>query len=123
MIRLATVLLVLIAPPAVYAQTPAGTLGQFITAPSPGLAPARGLLLHLKSSSAFRTNIGGVNIANAETTLTFKLYDKTGAVVSTKTETMPAYGVITPIDVVPARTASENTRTRSSTACTSALTS
>ena len=83
----------------IYAQTPTGTLGQFITAPSPGLAAARGVLLHLKSNSAFRTNIGGVNNANADTTLTFKLYDKTGAVVSTKNETMPPYSVITPQNI------------------------
>ena len=83
----------------IYAQTANGTLGQFITVPEPGLATPRGVMLHLKSSSAFRTNIGGVNPVNAAVAMTFKLYDKTGAVVSTKTETMQPYGVITPVNI------------------------
>jgi plastocyanin len=82
----------------IYAQTPAGTLGQFITAPIQGVLN-KGVLLHLKSNSSFRTNIGGMNAANRVANITWKLYDKSNAVVATRQEAMQPFAVITPQNI------------------------
>src|SRR6185503_1855940 len=74
----------------IYAQVGASTLGQFSAAPGPGLALTKGVVIQLKSSGAFRTNVGAVNVANASTTVTWNLYDKTSAKIATLTKTMAA---------------------------------
>src|SRR5512142_1289176 len=73
----------------IYALTSAGTLGQF----GPGMAVAqakqKGALLQLKQSGVngqsgtFRTNVGVVNPNNVAATVTWAMYDKSNAVVST----------------------------------------
>lgn len=84
----------------IYAQTATGTLGQFVPGLDAGAAKTKGTLLQLKSiPSPFRTNIGAVNAVNDTTTVVWKLYDKTNAVVATKTETMPPFAVIGPSNV------------------------
>jgi hypothetical protein len=60
-----------------------GTLGQDVTALDPASALKTGLLLQLKTTSQFRTNIGVVNPNSSTANITFKLYDKNNALVST----------------------------------------
>lgn len=85
----------------IYATVAAGTLGQFSPAQAPGLAFARGVVIQLKSTpSAFRTNVGAVNIANATTTVTWNLYDKTNKKVASAERNMAAYEVMGPTNIV-----------------------
>ena len=83
----------------IYAQVGASTLGQFSPAQGPGLALTKGVVIQLKSNAAFRTNVGAVNVANATTTVTWNLYDKTNAKIATQTKTMAAYEVTSPSNV------------------------
>ncbi len=79
-----------------------GTLGQF----GPGLpiesAKAKGALLQLRAFGArgtagtFRTNIGAVNPSTSTVKVTWTLYDKANATVSSGTTDMPPLGVIGP---------------------------
>jgi heme/copper-type cytochrome/quinol oxidase subunit 2 len=84
----------------IYAQVGASTLGQFSIAPGPGLAVTKGVVIQLKPSGAFRTNVGAVNPANATTTVTWQLYDKTNAKIATATKTMAAYEVTGPTNIL-----------------------
>lgn len=68
----------------IYALTAAGTLGQFGPGTPLSLAKSKGALLQLKSSSSFRTNIGVVNPNNTTANVTWTLYDKNSAIVSSK---------------------------------------
>lgn len=83
----------------IYAQVGASTLGQFCVAQGPGQASIRGLLMQLKSSAAFRTNIGAVNIANATTSVTWTLYDKNSVKVTTVQTSLAAYEVMRPTSI------------------------
>jgi len=95
-----------IATSRIYAQTSAtscqaaGTLGQFLEGDDVSAASATGVLIQLKSSSAFRTNIGAVNPNNTAAHVTWRLYDKNNALVATGSAlTMPPYAVIGPTNV------------------------
>jgi hypothetical protein len=83
----------------IYAQVGASTLGQFSVAEGPGDALPRGMLIQLKSGGAFRTNVGAANIANADTTVTWNLYDRNSVKIATTTKTLAAYEVIGPTNV------------------------
>lgn len=81
----------------IYAATASGTLGQFVPGLEINQALFKGVVLQLKNTANFRTNIGMVNIASGPAHVTFYLYDKNNAVVGTpKTETLQPYGVIGP---------------------------
>lgn len=73
----------------IYAQTAAGTLGQFGPGTAPELAKKKGALLQLKQNGTngqigtFRTNIGVVNPNNVAANVTWTVYDKNNAAVST----------------------------------------
>ena len=84
----------------IYAATPAGTLGQSFAAELTAAATLDGAILQLRSTPAFRTNIGAVNVANAPATVTWRLHDRNNALVATVPMTMPPYGVISPVNVV-----------------------
>ena len=90
----------------IYAQTSAtacqnaGTLGQFLEGDDVSTASANGVLIQLKSSSAFRTNIGAVNPNGAAAHVTWRLYDKNNAIVATGSPvTMPPFAVIGPTNM------------------------
>jgi len=84
----------------IYAQTASGTLGQFVQGLDSTTAKKAGVLIQIKSNSAFRTNIGAANPNNATANVTWRLYDKTNALIGTgKTEVMPAYSVLGPTNV------------------------
>ena len=61
----------------------AGTLGQDVPALDPSIATKNGILLQLRASTAFRTNIGVVNPNKTAANVTMKLYDKNNNLVST----------------------------------------
>ena len=84
----------------IYAQTPSGTLGQSFAAESPSSAIAKGAVLQLESTSAFRTNLGAVNIGPSPCSVTWRLYDRNNSVARTVTSTMPSYAVIAPTNIV-----------------------
>jgi hypothetical protein len=95
-----------IATSRIYAQTSAtscqaaGTLGQFLEGDDVSSASTGGVLIQLKASGAFRTNIGAVNPNNAAAHVTWRLYDKNNALVATGSPiTMPPYAVIGPTNV------------------------
>ena len=73
----------------IYAQTAQGTLGQFGPGTPPSLAKQKGALLQLKQNGGngqlgtFRTNIGVVNPNSAPANVTWTVYDKNNAVIST----------------------------------------
>ncbi len=79
----------------------AGTLGQDVPAiDATTTANKQGVLLQLRTTTAFRTNIGAVNPGTVAANVTFKLYDKNNALVSTGTAiTMPPKGVIAPTNM------------------------
>jgi hypothetical protein len=83
----------------IYAQVGDSTLGQFCVALGPGQASIRGLLMQLESSTAFRTNIGAVNIANASNVVTWSLYDRNNAKVATVQKSLAAYEVMRPTSI------------------------
>lgn len=84
----------------IYALTPAGTLGQFGPGTPPSLAKTKGALLQLKSTgSSFRTNIGVVNPNNATANVTWTLYDKNSAVVSSKSTPFGPLATLAPTNV------------------------
>jgi hypothetical protein len=83
----------------IYAQTATGTLGQGYRGLYTGNIPTEGVLLQLRADTAFRTNIGAMNIQNALVHVTWKLYDKNNAEVADATTTVPPYGVIGPTSI------------------------
>ncbi len=83
----------------IYALTNAGTLGQFGPGIAQSLAKTKGALLQLKSSSSFRTNIGVVNPNNSTANVTWTLYDKNSAAVSSKTTPFLPLAVLAPTNV------------------------
>jgi plastocyanin len=85
----------------IYAQTATGTLGQFVQGLEGSSGMKNGVLIQMKSNSAFRTNIGAANPNNVTANVMWYLYDKNNALIGTgKAETMPPYGVLGPTNVV-----------------------
>jgi plastocyanin len=78
-----------------------GTLGQFVPGLQTSDATKQGVLIQLKSNSAFRTNIGAVNPNNVTANVTWRLYDKNNALVGTTGGpiAMPPFAVITPTNI------------------------
>ena len=84
----------------IYALTSAGTLGQFGPGTPPSLAKTKGALLQLKSTgSSFHTNIGVVNPNNTTANVTWTLYDKNSAVVSSKSTPFNALAALAPTNM------------------------
>lgn len=84
----------------IYALTPVGTLGQFGPGTPPTLAKTKGALLQLKSTgSSFRTNIGVVNPNNATANVTWTLYDKNSAIVSSRSTPFGPFAALAPTSV------------------------
>jgi hypothetical protein len=81
----------------IYAAASNGTLGQFVGGVDSSSAKKNGLLIQLKSSGSFRTNIGMINPNGVAANTTWRLYDKNNALVGTaKNVTLPPYAVISP---------------------------
>lgn len=84
----------------IYADTGGGTLGQFLHAVDIAAAKRQGLMLQLKISAAFRTNIGVVNPSAAPATVTWRVYGRTNAAVGNgRTDTLQPFAVIAPQSV------------------------
>ena len=81
------------------------TLGQFGPGVDPASAKAKGTLLQLKANGTrgqagtFRTNIGALNPSSSSISVTWTLYDKNSAVVSTQTKDLGPFGVIAPSEI------------------------
>lgn len=81
----------------IYAVTSTGTLGQFVPGLEKSAARAKGVLLQLEASNAFRTNIGAVNPNAVAATVTWSLYDRSNQLVATGSPVvMPPFAVIGP---------------------------
>lgn len=77
-----------------------GTLGQDVPALDPSVATKQGILLQLRTSTQFRTNIGVLNPNSAAANVTMKLYDKSNNLVSTGTAiAVQPMGVIGPTNM------------------------
>lgn len=94
----------------IYAATPEGTLGQFVSAQDISAAKSRGLLVQLKATGGpgqrgtFRTNLGFVNPHEMSTTVTIRMYDRSSAAVGAPmVETVPPFGVLFPLNIDSAR--------------------
>lgn len=84
----------------IYAQVATGTLGQFVQGLDSTTAIKNGVLIQIKSNSAFRTNIGFANPNNATANISWRLYDKNNALIGTTTSTVaPPFGVQGPTNV------------------------
>jgi hypothetical protein len=71
-----------------------GTLGQFVPGLDISAAKKQGVLIQLKRSDKFRTNIGAVNPNATPANVTWRLYDKNNSLVgSVKTITYAPFGV------------------------------
>ena len=71
-----------------------GTLGQFVPGLDISAAKKQGVLIQLKKSDKYRTNIGAVNPNATAANVTWRLYDKNNALVgSVKTITYAPFGV------------------------------
>jgi heme/copper-type cytochrome/quinol oxidase subunit 2 len=72
----------------------AGTLGQFVPGLDTSAEKKQGVLIQLKASDKFRTNIGLVNPNTTSVNVTWRLYDKNNALVgSVKTISYAPFGV------------------------------
>ena len=84
----------------IFAVVPTGTLGQFSVANTPDAAQKQGVLIQLQSGTAFRTNVGAVNISSTATAnVTWRLYDKANAVIATTTRAMTPNSVLGPSNI------------------------
>ncbi len=84
----------------IYAQVASGTLGQFVQGLDAATAIKNGVLVQIKSNSAFRTNIRAANPNNATANVTWHLYDKNNAIIgAAKTESFAPYSVLGPTNV------------------------
>src|SRR5260221_6541540 len=84
----------------IFAATATGTLGQFVQGLDLATAIKNGVLIQMKSSATFRTNIGALNPNNATATVIWRLYDKNNALIGApKVETFAPYGVLRPSNV------------------------
>ena len=80
----------------IYAQASNGTLGQFVPGLDVTTSQKNAVLIQLKSSTAFRTNIGAVNPNSSAANVTWRLYDKSNTLVATgPAVVMPPFAVIT----------------------------
>lgn len=82
----------------IYAQTPLGTLGQFLTASEQSDGLIKGIIQQLKSNNDFRTNIGMLNPNSTSTSVTLFLHGATG-VVAKRTINLQGFAVIGPTAV------------------------
>jgi hypothetical protein len=88
----------------IYATAAAGTLGQFVPGLDVSAAKQKGLLLQLKATSAFRTNMGFVNPNPTATTVTVRTYDHNNALAGApSSQTIPPFSAIFPIPLDPAK--------------------
>jgi plastocyanin len=84
----------------IYAQVSSGTLGQFVQGLDATTAVKNGVLVQIKSNTAFRTNIGAANPNNTTANVTWHLYDKNNAIIGTaKTDAFAPYSVLGPTNV------------------------
>jgi hypothetical protein len=83
----------------IYAQTATGTLGQAFRAERAGNLLLDGVLIQLRADASFRTNIGAVNLQNADAQVTWTLYDRNNNKISEKSMTIPPYGIIGPTSI------------------------
>jgi hypothetical protein len=84
----------------IFAIVASGTLGQFSVANTPDTAQKQGVLIQLKSGTAFRTNVGAVNVSATDTAhVTWRLYDKANAVIATATREMTPNAVLGPSNI------------------------
>lgn len=82
----------------IYATVAAGTLGQFVPGLDASAAKPKGILLQLKATGSFRTNMGFVNPNATATSVTIRFYDRNNAVVgSPSSQTIAPFSVIFPI--------------------------
>jgi hypothetical protein len=78
-----------------YNQTPDGTYGQFIPAvPATSAVDSSGsaLLVQLRNDSAFRTNVGVVNLTGAPIQVEARFLASDGSSLGSRSWTIPAYG-------------------------------
>ncbi|MFA6954425.1 MAG: hypothetical protein WC538_00985 [Thermoanaerobaculia bacterium] len=85
----------------IFAVSDSGTLGQFVVGVPVESALTKGVLLQLKSSASFRTNVGVANSDPAvSAVVTLKLFDRTNMQVAMVTQTMPPLAVIAPTNIL-----------------------
>ena len=76
------------------------TLGQFVQGLDFSAAVKKGVILQLKSGEKFRTNVGALNPNAVPANVTWRLYDKNNALVSTGAPmVMPPYATIGPTSI------------------------
>jgi len=87
----------------IYANVNGDTLGQFVGGVDATEALKNGVVIQLKNNGAggqhgtFRTNVGAVNPNGTAANVTWRVYDKTNAVIGSPHQmTMPPYGVVGP---------------------------
>lgn len=84
----------------IYAQDPKGTLGQFVEGLDESSARTKGVIIQLKSSTAFRTNIGYVNPNSSAATITLRLYDHSNNLVGQPVvKTAPPFSSSSPFNL------------------------
>lgn len=84
----------------IYATSSSGTLGQFLQGLDATTALKGGVIIQLKSSNAFRTNLGVVNPNAGTANVQFRLYDKNNAIIGQgKTLALPPFAVIAPTNI------------------------
>lgn len=87
----------------IYAAVNGDTLGQFVGGVDATTALKNGVVIQLKNNGGggqhmtFRTNVGAVNPNGTAANITWRVYDKTNAVIGSPHQmTMPPYGVVGP---------------------------
>jgi heme/copper-type cytochrome/quinol oxidase subunit 2 len=87
----------------IYASVAGDTLGQFVGGVDNTAALRNGVVIQLKANGGggqhgtFRTNVGAVNPNNVAATITWRVYDKTNAVIGSPHQmTMPPFAVVGP---------------------------
>lgn len=86
-------------------QAPEGTFGQFIPGVEEGTAigdDQEGILIQLRSSDQFRTNVGFVNLNATPTTVHADYYSATGALLDSKDYTLLPFGYLQDGEALPA---------------------
>jgi subtilisin-like proprotein convertase family protein len=77
-----------------FTATRDGTYGQFIPLSPVGLLSGPRELLHIESSSAFRTNLGAINMGDSDEVIRFTLYDAAGRALASSDRTVGPLRVI-----------------------------
>lgn len=87
----------------IFATVSGDTLGQFVGGVDATSALKNGVVIQLKNNGGggqhgtFRTNVGAVNPNGTAANITWRVYDKTNAVIGSPHQmTMPPYGVVGP---------------------------